>query len=400
MLKLNRRVAAIKPSATLAADARATELRAAGIDVIPLAAGEPDFDTPERIKEAARRAMAAGKTKYTAVSGTRELKEAICLKLKRDNSLDYEPAEIMASAGSKPAEYNIIASLFDEGDEVIIPTPAWVSFVAMVQLSGATPKLVPCPESDGFLLDPGRLRAAIGPRTRGIMLNSPSNPTGAVYSGEQLTSIARVLAEHPDVWVMSDDAYEHIAYVGRIPHIFELEPRLKSHGIVFNTLSKAYAMTGWRIGFAAGPREAISAATRMQSQNSGNPNSIAQAAAVEALTGPQDEIATMAAEFRARRDLVVERVRRVPGFSLPNVPNGAFYAFPNASAMLTREHNGRPIGDGDRLASIILDEAQVAIVGGNDFDAPNHVRLSYATSREQINRAFDRIERLAKEIMR
>jgi len=400
MLKLNRRVAAIKPSATLAADARATELRAAGIDVIPLAAGEPDFDTPERIKEAARHAMAAGKTKYTAVSGTRELKEAICLKLKRDNRLHYEPAEIMASAGSKPAEYNIIASLFDEGDEVIIPTPAWVSFVAMVQLSGATPKLVPCSESNGFLLDPESLRAAIGPRTRGIMLNSPSNPTGAVYSGEQLKSLARVLAEFPDLWVMSDDAYEHIAYVGQIPHIFEIEPRLKLHGIVFNTLSKAYAMTGWRIGFAAGPREAISAATRMQSQNSGNPNSIAQAAAVEALTGPQDEVATMAAEFRARRDLVVERVRRVPGFSMPNVPDGAFYAFPNVSAMLAREYKGKLIGDGDRLASIILDEAQVAIVGGNDFDAPHHVRLSYATSREKINQAFDRIERLAKEIMR
>jgi len=400
MLKLNRRVAAIKSSATLAADARATELRAAGVDVIPLAAGEPDFDTPERIKEAARHALSAGKTKYTPVAGTRELKDAIRLKLKRDNHLDYEPAEIMASAGSKPAEYNIIASLFDEGDEVIVPTPAWVSFVAMIQLSGAEPKLVACPESNGFLLDPERLRKAIGPRTRGIMLNSPSNPTGAVFSAEQLGAIARVLAEFPEVWVMSDDAYEHIAYVGRIPHIFEVEPRLKRHGIVFNTLSKAYAMTGWRIGFAAGPREAIGAATRLQSQNSGNPNSIAQAAAVEALTGPQDEIATMAAEFRARRDLVVERVRRIPGFSLPNVPEGAFYAFPNVSAMLRREYKGAPIGDGDRLASIILDDAQVAIVGGNDFDAPNHVRLSYATSREKLIQAFDRIERLARELMR
>jgi len=272
MLKLNRRVAAIKSSATLAADARATELRAAGVDVIPLAAGEPDFDTPERIKEAARRALSAGKTKYTPVAGTREVKDAIRFKLKRDNHLDYEPAEIMASAGSKPAEYNIIASLFDEGDEVIVPTPAWVSFVAMIQLSGAEPKLVACPESNGFLLDPERLRKAIGPRTRGIMLNSPSNPTGAVFSAEQLGAIARVLVEFPEVWVMSDDAYEHIGYVGGIPHIFEIEPRLKQHGVVFNTLSKAYAMTGWRIGFAAGPREAIGAATRLQSQNSGNPN--------------------------------------------------------------------------------------------------------------------------------
>ncbi|HZO80619.1 MAG TPA: pyridoxal phosphate-dependent aminotransferase [Candidatus Binataceae bacterium] len=400
MLKLNRRVAGIKPSATLAADARATELRAAGVDVIPLAAGEPDFDTPERIKEAARRALAEGKTKYTPVSGTREFKEAVRVKLKRDNGLEYEPAEIMASAGSKPAEYNVIGSLFDEGDEVIIPTPAWVSFVAMVQLSGATPKLVPCAESDGFLLDPERLRRAIGPRTRGIIINSPSNPTGAVYGTEELASLGRVLAES-DVWVMSDDAYEHISYGGaRIPHLFEVEPRLRQRGIVFNTLSKTYAMTGWRIGFAAGPREVIAAAVRLQSQNSGNPSSIAQAAAVEALTGAQDEVHAMAAEFRARRDLVVERIRRLAGFSLPNVPAGAFYVFPNVSALLRRQYKGRPIGDGDRLAEVILDEAQVAIVGGNDFGAPEHVRISYATSREQINRAFDRLDKLTHELAR
>src|SRR6266849_4462053 len=347
MLKLNRRVAAIKSSATLAADARATELRAAGVDVIPLAAGEPDFDTPERIKEAARRALRAGKTKYTPVAGTRELKDAIRLKLKRDNELDYEPAEIIASAGSKPAEYNLIASLFDEGDEVIVPTPAWVSFVAMIQLSGAEPKLVACPEGNGFLLDPERLRKAIGPRTRGIMLNSPSNPTGAVYSAAQLGAIARVLVEQPEVWVMSDDAYEHIAYVGRVPHIFQIEPRLKQRGIVFNTLSKAYAMTGWRIGFAAGPREAIAAATRLQSQNSGNPNSIAQAAAIEALTGPQDELKPMLEAFRKRNALVVERVRRIPGFKLPHVPQGAFYVFPNVSELLGSTFNGKSITDGD-----------------------------------------------------
>jgi aspartate aminotransferase len=399
MLKLNRRVAAIKPSATLAADARATELRAAGVDVIPLAAGEPDFDTPERIKEAARRALAEGKTKYTPVSGTREFKDAVRFKLKRDNGLEYEPAEITASAGSKPAEYNVIGSLFDEGDEVIIPTPAWVSFVAMVQLSGATPKPLACPESAGFLLDPERLRRAIGPRTRGIIINSPSNPTGAVYDAKQLAELARVLVES-DVWVMSDDAYEHISYGGRMPHLFEVEPRLKQRGVVFNTLSKTYAMTGWRIGFAAGPREVIAAAVRLQSQNSGNPNSIAQAAAVEALTGPQDDVRAMAAEFRARRDLVVERIRRLAGFSLPNVPPGAFYAFPNVAPLLERQYQGRPIGDGDRLAEVILDQAQVAIVGGNDFGAPAHVRLSYATSRENLNRAFDRLDKLTRELMR
>ncbi len=279
MLKLNRRIAAIKPSATLAADARATEMRAAGIDVVSLAAGEPDFDTPERIKEAARRALARGMTKYTAVGGVRELKEAIRAKLKRDNNLDYEIGEIVASAGAKQSEANLIATLFDEGDEVLIPTPAWVSFGAMVQLSGAEPKFVPCAEDAGFLLTPEDLKKAIGPRTRGIILNSPSNPTGAVYSAAHLSELARVLLES-GIWVLSDDVYEHMAYDGRVPHMFEIEPKLRGRGIAINSLSKTYAMTGWRVGFAAGPKEVVSAMQRLQSQNSGNPCSIAQAAAI------------------------------------------------------------------------------------------------------------------------
>ncbi|MBV8774371.1 MAG: pyridoxal phosphate-dependent aminotransferase, partial [Deltaproteobacteria bacterium] len=310
MIKLNRRIAAIKHSATLAADARATEMRAAGIDVMPLAAGEPDFDTPERIKEAARRALAEGRTHYTPVSGVAELKAAICYKLKRDNDLEYEVKEILASAGGKQAEANIINALFDEGDEVIIPTPAWVSFSAMVSLSGARPVPVRCPEEQGFLLDPDRLRRAITSRTRGIVLVSPSNPTGAVYTAAHLSELAKVLLETDTIWVMSDDVYEHIVYDGSVPHIFQIEPRLKQRGIVFNSLSKAYAMTGWRIGFAAGPAEVISAAARLQSQNSGNPNSITQAAAIEALTGPQEELRKMVEEFRARRELMVHRVRR------------------------------------------------------------------------------------------
>jgi len=392
MLKLNRRIAAIKPSATLAADARATEMKLAGIDVISLAAGEPDFDTPENIKQAARKALAAGQTKYTAVSGTAALKNAIKLKLKRDNQLDYEPGEIIASAGAKQAEANVINALFDEGDEVIIPTPAWVSFAAMVSLSGAIPKFVPCPEATGFLLEPDTLRRAITPHTRGIMLNSPSNPTGAVYGAEQLSAIAKVLVD-ADLWVMSDDVYEHIVYEGFAPHIFHLEPRLKSKGIIFNSLSKTYAMTGWRIGFAAGPKEAIAAAGRLQSQNSGNPNSITQAAAIEALTGPQDELKPMLEAFRKRNALVVERVRRIPGFKLPNVPQGAFYVFPNVSELLGSKFNGKSIDDGDQLAAYLLDEAHVSMVGGNDFGAPEHVRISYATSTENLNKAFDRVER-------
>ena len=397
MLKLNRRIAAIKPSATLAADARATEMKLAGIDVISLAAGEPDFDTPENIKQAASKALAAGQTKYTAVSGTAALKNAIKLKLKRDNQLDYEPSEIIASAGAKQAEANVINALFDEGDEVIIPTPAWVSFAAMVSLAGAAAKFVPCPEATGFLLEPETLRRAITPRTRGIILNSPSNPTGAVYGAEQLSAIAKVLVD-ADLWVMSDDVYEHIVYEGFAPHIFHLEPRLKSKGIIFNSLSKTYAMTGWRIGFAAGPKDAIAAAGRLQSQNSGNPNSITQAAAIEALTGPQDELKPMLEAFRKRNALVVERVRRIPGFKLPNVPQGAFYVFPNVTELLGSKFNGKSIDDGDQLAAYLLDEAHVSMVGGNDFGAPEHVRISYATSTENLNKAFDRVERAVAKL--
>jgi len=383
----------------MAAEQRATELKDAGVDVISLAAGEPDFDTPERIKEAARRALAAGQTKYTPVTGLRDLKAAIQLKLKRENGLDYDLTEIMASAGGKQAEANVIAALFDEGDEVIIPTPAWVSFTAMVSLSGAEPKLVPCPEDHGFVLDPDRLRRAITPRTRGIILNSPSNPTGAVYSAGQLSEVAKVLLE-ADLWVLSDDVYEHIVYDGAVPHIFQIEPRLKAKGFALNSLSKVYAMTGWRIGFAAGPQPVIAAAGRLQGQNSGNPNSITQAAAIEALTGPQDEIKTMMAEFRKRRELVVERVRSLPGFKLPNVPQGAFYAFPNIKDLIGTSLGDKRITDGNSFADLVLNEVNVALVGGNDFGAPDHVRLSYATSADNLNKAFDRIGQLTTRLIK
>jgi len=397
MIRLNRKIAALKPSATMAADARAKEMRAAGIDVISLDAGEPDFDTPERIKAAARRALDEGRTKYTAVSGIPELKAAIRDKLRRDNRLDYAPEEIIVSAGCKQAEANVINTLFDDGDEVIIPTPAWVSFSAMVELAGAKPRFVRCSEGNGFLLAPEALRAAITPATRGIMLNSPSNPTGTVYHAGHLAEIAKILVES-DLWVMSDDVYEHISYDGPVPHLFHIEPRLRARGIVFNSLSKTYAMTGWRIGFAAGPREVIAAAGRLQSQNSGNPNSIAQFAAIEALTGAQDEVKTMAEEFRARREIVVERLRKIPGFSLPNVPAGAFYAFPNVSELFGLSYNGRTLSDGDSIAWFLLEEARVSTVGGNDFDAPEHIRLSYATSREKLIAAFDRIERAVRKL--
>jgi aspartate aminotransferase len=398
MVKLNRRVAALRPSATMAAEARATELKEAGVDVISLAAGEPDFDTPERIKEAARQAMAAGQTKYTPVGGISRLKQAICLKLKRDNGLDYEVSQVMASAGGKQGAFNVIATLFDEGDEVIIPTPAWVSFAEMVRLSGAQPKLVRASEAQGFRLTAQDLRGALTSKSRGIIINSPCNPTGAVYREEHLRALSQVLLE-AGIWVLCDDVYEHMTYDSRAPHLFKIEPRLKERGIVLNSLSKTYAMTGWRLGIVAGPREVVAAVSRLQGQNSGNPNSIAQAAAVEAIGGPQDEVAAMVAEFRARRNFVVERVRSLPGFSLPNVPDGAFYAFPNVTPLLSVRCKGAPLTDGDGVARMLLDEAQVALVGGNDFGAPEHVRISYATSMGNLHEALDRIERVVRKML-
>jgi aspartate aminotransferase len=375
----------------MAAEARAIELRQQGIEVISLAAGEPDFDTPERIKDAARRALDAGLTKYTPTSGTRELREAIRLKLKSENELDYDLAEIVASAGGKQAAANVIAALFDEGDEVIIPTPAWVSYAAMVALSGATPKLVPTREADGFILSAERLRGALGPNTRGIIINSPGNPTGAVYQAPQLRALAEVILE-AGLWLLSDDVYEHMVYDSVAPHPFTIEPRLKERGIIVNSLSKTYAMTGWRLGFAAGPREVMGAVGRLQGQNSGNPNSITQAAAVEALTGPKDELRTMMEEFRSRRSFVVARVRSLPGLELPHVPAGSFYVFPKVSALFGLKWKGGVVRSGDELADMLLAEARVALVGGTDFGFPEHVRISYANSIANLKTAFERIE--------
>ena len=391
MIKLNRRIATLKHSATLAADARAMEMKAAGIDVIPLAAGEPDFDTPERIKEAARRALAEGKTKYTAVGGIPELKDAIRLKLKRENGLDYERVEVLVSAGCKQAEANVIGALFDEGDEVIIPGPAWVSFSAMVSLSGATPKLVVCPEENGFLLDPDLLRRAVTPRTRGIILNSPSNPTGAVYSAGHLNEISRVLLD-ADMWVLSDDVYEHIVYDGPIPHIFQIEPRLKAKGVVLNSLSKAYAMTGWRIGLALAPGPVAKAMAALQSHTTTGANHPAQFAAAVALGDDQVErdVARMVAEFRKRRDVVVARFRQeLPGVEFVE-PLGAFYFFFRVDSF------GRITGT--EFCTRLVTTTGVALVPGAAFGDDRYVRLSYAASLDNIQKALDRIIGFAKKL--
>ena len=375
----------------MAAEARAIELRLQGVDIISLAAGEPDFDTPERIKNAARRALEAGMTKYTPTSGTRQIKEAIQSKLKSENNLEYDLTEIVASAGGKQAAANVIGTLFDEGDEVIIPTPAWVSYSAMVALSGATPKLAATREEDGFLLSAEGLRRALTPKTRGIIINSPSNPTGAVYDADQLRALSEVVLE-AGLWLISDDVYEHMVYDGVAPHPIAANPRLKEQGIIVNSLSKTYAMTGWRIGFAAGPRELMNAMARLQGQNSGNPSSISQAAAVEALTGPKDELVTMMEEFRARRSFVVERVRSLPGFALAQMPKGSFYVFPKVSALFGLKWKGGVLQSGDDVADLLLSEARVALVGGIDFGFPEYVRISYANSMANLKAAFDRIE--------
>ncbi len=268
----------------------------------------------------------------------------------------------------------------------------------MVRLAGAEPRLVPAPEKQGFRISAQDLRNALTSKSRGIILNSPCNPTGAVYGEEHLGALAKVLLE-AGLWVLCDDVYEHMTYDGGVTHLFRIEPRLRERGIVLNSLSKTYAMTGWRLGMVAGPREVVQAVSRLQGQNSGNPNSIAQAAAIEALTGPQEEVATMVAEFRTRRNFVVERIRSLPGFSLPNVPDGAFYAFPSVTPLLSARWKDAPLKDGDGVAAMLLDQAQVALVGGNDFGAPDHVRISYATSMANLREAFDRIERVVRKML-
>ncbi|HSE93881.1 MAG TPA: pyridoxal phosphate-dependent aminotransferase, partial [Methylomirabilota bacterium] len=322
---LAERMKTLAPSSTLAVQARAKELRARGVDVISFGAGEPDFDTPERIKQAAIQAMRRGQTKYTEVGGILELRAAVCTKFKRDNGLDYEPADVLVSVGAKHTLYNLAVALLDPGDEVIVPSPFWVSYPEQARLVGAVPVAVETHERAGFDLDPDRVRAAITPRTKLIVVNSPNNPTGAVFSGEALEAVARLAIER-GLWVASDECYESLTFEGRHVSIAKLGPEIKARTIVVNTCSKAYAMTGWRIGFAGGPRALIRAMTDVQSQVTSNPSSVAQWAAVEALAGPQDEVAVMAAEFDRRRHLVVEGLNALPGVRCV-MPKGAFYAF-------------------------------------------------------------------------
>ena len=387
------RLKTLAPSSTLAVQAKARELRRRGVDVISFGAGEPDFDTPERIKEAAVRAMRQGHTKYTEVGGVPELRAAVCGKFKRDNGLDYEPADILISCGAKHTLFNMVVALLNPGDEVIVPSPFWVSYPEQARLVDAVPVAVPTQESTGFDLDAALVRAAVTPRTKAIVVNSPNNPTGAVFSPAALAAVAQ-LAVEKNLVVISDECYEALTFEGRHVSIASLGPEVKARTLTINTCSKAYAMTGWRIGFAAGPRELIRAMTDVQSQVTSNPSSIAQWAAVEALMGPQDEVAKMAGEFDRRRHLIVKGLNAIPGFSCV-MPKGAFYAFLNVSGLFGREWRSpegpKTLKGSLDVTAFLLEEAKVAVVPGVDFGSDDHVRLSDAPSTALITEGLARM---------
>jgi len=394
---LSRRARAIAPSVTLAVTARAKELKASGVDVVAFAAGEPDFDTPEYIRRAAHEAIDKGLTRYTPASGTAELKAAIARKLHEDNSLEYSPDEIIVSCGAKHSLANLCLVLVDDGDEVLLPAPYWVSYPEMIRLAGGTVKVLPTSAESGFKVTAGQVAAAVTDRTKLFILNSPSNPTGAVYSAEELADLAHVLAEK-GVWCVSDEIYEKLVYGGTAHRsIAEVAPELKPRTVVVNGHSKAYAMTGWRIGYAAGPAEVIKAASSLQSHTTSNPTSIAQAAALAALADRQTqkcEVERMRAEFERRRDRMVAGLRTIDGVSVPAEPQGAFYVFPDVSRLYGRGRFAGAAGSVD-FARVCLDEAHVALVPGAAFGEDACVRLSYATGLDRIEEGIRRLASLA-----
>ncbi|MDP7123009.1 MAG: pyridoxal phosphate-dependent aminotransferase, partial [Alphaproteobacteria bacterium] len=382
----------IKPSPTMAVTQKAAELKAAGRDIIGLGAGEPDFDTPENIKAAAIAAIEAGDTKYTAVAGTPALKEAIATKFKRDNGLDYASDQIIVGVGGKQVLYNALMASLNPGDEVIIPAPYWVSYPDMTLLADGTPVIVECGQEHGFKLQADKLENAITDKTKWLILNSPSNPTGAAYSRDDMKAVTDVLMRHTDVWVMSDDMYEHLVYDGfTFVTPAQVEPGLFDRTLTINGVSKSYAMTGWRIGYAGGPAELIKAMSKVQSQSTSNPCSVSQAAAVEALNGPQDFIAERNTVFAERRDMVVELINDIEGLTCL-IPEGAFYVYPSCAALIGRKTpEGKVLrGDGD-FVTYLLEAEGVASVQGEAFGLSPYFRISYATSTEALSEACARI---------
>jgi aspartate aminotransferase len=383
----------IQPSATLAMTSRVFELKRAGVDVIGLGAGEPDFDTPEFVKEAAIQAIRDGKTKYTNVDGTPELKDAVIQKFKRDNGLDYTAQQVTINVGGKHTLFNAIVATVEAGDEVIVPAPYWVSYPDVIQFAGGTPVFIAAGADQGYKITPAQLEAAITPKTKWVILNSPSNPTGAAYSAAELKALGEVIERHPHVWVFADDMYEHILYDGfEFATIAQVCPSLYERTLTVNGCSKAYAMTGWRIGFAGGPAPLIKAIAKLQSQSTSNPCSIAQAAAVAALTGDQGFLKDRAAAFQTRRDLVVSMLNEIDGMHCPT-PEGAFYVYPEFSALIGKTTpKGKVIATDEDMIGYFLDDARVAAVHGAAFGLSPAMRISYATSEALLREACTRIQ--------
>ncbi|GGF64668.1 aminotransferase [Paracoccus acridae] len=394
---LSDRLSRIKPSPTIAMTTRAAELRAKGRDIISLSAGEPDFDTPVHVRGAAKAAIDAGHTRYTAVDGTPSLKRAISDKFARENGLDYAPSQVTVGTGGKQILFNALMATLDEGDEVIIPAPYWVSYPDMVLLAGGKPVIVECGIDQGFRLTPEALEAAITPRTKWLILNSPSNPSGAGYDRAAMQALTEVLLRHPQVWILSDDIYEHLVFDGfEFVTPAQVEPRLKDRTLTMNGVSKAYAMTGWRIGYGAAPEGLIKAMAKLQSQSTSNPCSVSQYAAEAALTGPQDYITESRAVFQRRRDLVVAGLNACPGIDCPT-PQGAFYVYPSIKGLIGKTSAaGATITDDEAFANALLDETGVAVVFGAAFGLSPHFRISYATSDEQLTEAVSRIRRFCE----
>ena len=389
----------VKPSPTIAVTTKAQELKAAGRDVIGLGAGEPDFDTPQNIKDAAVAAIAAGKTKYTAVDGIPELKAAICAKFKRDNNLDYQPNQVTVGTGGKQVLYNAFIATLNAGDEVIIPAPYWVSYPDMVLLGGGTPVTIEAQLEANFKITAEQLEAAITPKTKWFLFNSPSNPTGAGYSWDELKELTDVLMRHPHVWVLTDDMYEHLAYDDfEFCTPAQVEPALYDRTLTANGVSKAYAMTGWRIGYAAGPKMLIDAMRKVQSQSTSNPCSVSQYAALEALNGTQDFLAPNNTLFEGRRDLVVDLLNKAPGIVCPK-PEGAFYVYPSIAGCIGKTSKGGALIDNDEtFATALLEETGVAVVFGAAFGLSPNFRVSYATSNEALTEACNRIIGFCEEL--
>ena len=385
----------IKPSPTIAVTQKARELRAAGKDVIGLGAGEPDFDTPVNVKNAAIKAIRDGDTKYTAVDGTPALKKAIIKKFKRENKLNYKLEEITVGTGGKQVLYNTFMATLNKGDEVIIPAPFWVSYPDMVLLAGGKPKIVKCDEKDGFKITPSKLKAAISKKTKWIILNSPSNPTGSGYNKSEIQKLAKVLLNNKKVHILSDDIYEHVKYDNFKFFTIAQISKLKSRTLTMNGVSKSYAMTGWRIGYAAGPKDIISAIRKIQSQSTSNPSSISQAAAVEALNGNQDFIKKRAKSFKERRDYVVKSLNNINGISCLK-PNGAFYVFPNCKKLLNKKTKLKKDTD---FVQKLLEKQNVAVVQGSAFGLDGYFRISYATSMAKLKIAMNRIQKFCEDLV-